>query len=159
LYERLETGPRASGFPWGVWTSSLIAVLSERELGVTYHPRAGCRLLHHIGLTSQKAAFVSDKLDDEEHQRKRKTWEKETWPSILKQARQLKAVILFGDEVSLAQWGSLFRPWAPRGKQPKVPTCGKRKGMKVFGVIEGKHGDFLSMACEGKCNGEASTHF
>ena len=76
------------------------------------------------------AALVSDKRDDEEHERKRKRWEKETWPSILKRARQLKAVILFGDEVSFAQGGSLFRTWTPRGKQPKVPTCGKRKGME-----------------------------
>ena len=159
LYERIETGPLAYGFPCGVWTSSMIAVMIEREFGVTYHPRSVCRLLHQIGITYQQAAFVSDKLDDEEHQRKRKTWEQETWPSILKRARQLKAVILFGDEVSVAQWGSLFRTWAPRGKQPKVPTCGKRKGMKVFGVIEVKHGDFLSMECEGKFNGEAYTHF
>ena len=68
-------------------------------------------------------------------------------------------MILFGDEVSFAQWGSLFRTWAPRGKQPKVPTCGKRKGMKVFGVIEVEHGDFLYMECEGKFNGEAYTRF
>ena len=31
--------------------------------------------------------------------------------------------------------------------------------MKVFGVIEVEHGDFLSMECDGTCNGEASTHF
>ena len=91
-----------------------------------------------MGLTYQKAAFVSDKRDEEEHERKCHRWELETWPSILKRARKLKAVILFGDEVSFAQWGSLFRTWAPRGKQPKVPTCGKRKGMKVwlFAMIE-----------------------
>ncbi len=94
-------------------------LLIEREFGVTYNPRYVCRLLHQIGITYQKAAFVSDTLDDEEHQKKRETWEKKTWPSILKRARQLKAVILFGDEVSFAQWGSLCRTWGPRGKQPK----------------------------------------
>jgi hypothetical protein len=123
----------------------MIAVMIEREFGVTYHSRSVCRLLHQIGMTYQKAAFVSDKLDDEEHEQKRKTWDQKIWPAILKRARQLKGVILFGDEVSFAQWGSLFRTWAPRGKQPKVPTCGKRKGMKVFGVIEVEHGDFLYM--------------
>jgi len=159
VYELIETGPLAYGFTCGVWTSSMIAVLIERECGVTYHPRSVCRLLHHMGITYQKAAFVSDKLDDEEHQRKRQRWEHETWPSILKRARQVKAVILFGDEVSFAQWGSLCRTWAPRGKQPKVPTCGKRKGMKVFGVLEVEHGDFLYMECEGKFTGEAYVRF
>jgi transposase len=159
LYRLIEKGPLACGFTCGVWTSSMIAVMIEREFGVTYNPRYVCRLLHQIGITYQKAAFASDKLDDDEHQQKRKKWEKETWPSILKRARKLKAVILFGDEVSFAQWGSLCRTWAPRAKQPKVATCGKRKGMKVFGVIEVEHGDFLYMECEGKFNGEAYTRF
>ena len=159
LCELIEKGPLEAGFTCGVWTSSMIAVLIERDFGVTYHPRSVCRLLHQLGFTYQKAAFVSDKRDDDEHERKRRKWETETWPSILKQARELKAVILFGDEVSFAQWGSLFRTWALRGKQPKVPTCGKRKGLKVFGVIEVEHGDFLYQECEGKFDGAAYTRF
>lgn len=159
VYELIEAGPLASGFSCGVWTSSMIAVLIERECGVTYHPRSVCRLLHHMGITYQKAAFVSDKADDEAYQATRKHWDQVRWPSILKRARQGQAVILFGDEVSFAQWGSLCRTWSPRGKQPKVPTCGKRKGMKVFGVIEVEHGDFLYLECEGKFTGEAYVRF
>ncbi len=54
----------------------MIAVMIERELRMTSHPRSVCRLLHHIGITEQKAAFVSDTRDDEEHERKRKRWER-----------------------------------------------------------------------------------
>ncbi len=143
LYELIAKGPLEAGLTSGVWTSSMIAVLIEREFGVTYNPRYVCRLLHQIGLTYQKAAFVSAKADDEEYQAKRKPWDRVRWPSILKRARQMEAVILFGDEVSFAQWGSLCRTWGPRGQQPQGPTSGKRKGMKVFGVIEVEHGDFL----------------
>ena len=139
LYELIEKGPLEAGFTSGVWTSSMIAVLIEREFGVTYNPRYVCRLLHQLGITYQKAAFVSAKVDDEEHQAKRKHWDQVRWPSILKRARQLGAVILFGDEVSFAQWGSLCRTWGPRGKQPQVPTSGKRKGMKVFGAVSYTH--------------------
>lgn len=159
LYELIEKGPRAAGFTSGVWTSSMIAVMIEREFGVTYNPRYVCRLLHTIGITYQKATFVSAKADDEQHQAARKHWDQQRWPSILKRARQLGAVILFGDEVSFAQWGSLCRTWSPRGKQPQVPTSGKRKGMKVFGVIEVEHGDFLYMECEGKFHGESYKRF
>ncbi len=159
LYEVIDKGPLEAGFTCGVWTSSMIAVLIEREFGVTYNPRYLCRLLHQIGITYQQAAFVSAKVDDDEHQGKRQEWDRKTWPSILKRARQLGAVILFGDEVSFAQWGSLFRTWAPRGKQPLVRTSGKRKGMKVFGVIEVEHGDFLYMECEGRFNGESYVKF
>jgi len=159
LYELIEKGPLEADFTCGVWTSSMIAVLIEREFGVTYHPRYVCRLLHQIGITYQQAAFVSAKLDDEEHQKKRQQWDKETWPTILKAARKVGGVILFGDEVSFAQWGSLCRTWAPRGKQPRVPTSGKRKGMKVFGVVEVEHGDFLYQECEGKFDGPAYVRF
>ena len=152
LYTIIEKGPIDYGFECGVWTSSMIVVVIESEFHVTYNPRYVCTLLHKMGITYQKAAFVSDKLDEEEYQKKRQKWEEETWPAILKQSRDLGAVILFGDEVSFAQWGSLFRTWAPKGKPPKVPTCGKRKGLKMFGVIEVRHGDFIYMECEDKFN-------
>ena len=45
-------------------------------------------------------------------------------------------MLLFGDEASFAQWGSLAYTWAPRGQQPLVKTGGKRKGYKVFGLID-----------------------
>ena len=45
-------------------------------------------------------------------------------------------MILFGDEASFAQWGSLSYTWAPKGQQPTVKTSGKRKGYKVFGLID-----------------------
>lgn len=159
LYDLIETGPLEAGFTCGVWTSSMIAVLIEREFGVTYHPRYVCQLLHKIGITYQQAAFVSAKWDDEEHQRKRRQWDQKTWPSILKRARTFGGVILFGDEVSFAQWGSLCRTWAPKAKPLKVPTSGKRRGMKVFGVIEVEHGQFLYRECEEKFNGQSYVDF
>ena len=60
-------------------------------------------MLKQIGLSYQKAAFVSDHLDEEN----RKYWVEVTWPAILKQAQENNAVILFSDEVYFAQWGLL----------------------------------------------------
>ena len=51
--------------------------------------------------------------------------------------------MLFGDEASFAQWGSLAYTWAPRGQQPTVPTCGRRKALKVFGLIDYFTGRFF----------------
>jgi transposase len=152
LYAIIAKSPLDYGFECGVWLSSMIVVVIEREFQVTYNPRYVCSLMHQIGITYQRATFISDKLDDEEHQKKRQTWEDERWPAILKQARELGAVILFGDEVSFAQWGSLSRTWGPKGKQTKVPTSGKRKGLKIFGVIEVYQGDFIYKECEGRFN-------
>jgi transposase len=159
LHEIVEKGPEKYGFDCGVWNSAMILVVIEKEFKVTFNPRYLCTLLKSIGLKYQKAKFVSDRLEDEEHQKKRREWENETWPSTLKRAKELNAVIFFGDEVSFAQWGSLARTWAPKGKQPEVKTCGKRKGLKIFGAIEFNDGDFEYMECDGKFNGESYIKF
>ena len=86
---------------------------------------------------------VTDRMEDPEHRKSRRRWQCVTWPKIRQEAQRLNGVILFGDEVSFAQWGSLARTWGPRGRQPKIKTSGKRKGMKIFGVIEFHNGDFI----------------
>src|SRR3990172_6875264 len=63
------------------------------------------------------------------------------------------------EESKIAQWGSLSWTWDPKGKQPKVKTCGKRKGLKMFGVIEFSKGDFHYKECDGKFNGESYKRF
>ena len=152
LYKVIENGPEAYGFDSGIWTTAMIVEVVKQKYGVIYSPIYMAKLLKSLGLSYQRAKFQSDKLDNEEHQRKRQEWDTTTWPDILRQAETLGAVILFGDEVSFAQWGSLSRTWAPKGKQPVVKTKGKRKGMKVFGAIEFHVGEFEYMECEGKFN-------
>ncbi len=118
IYDLVVDGPEKYGFDCGVWNSPMIAEVIFREFNVTYNPRYLCRLLKKIGLSFQKAAFEAERTDD--NKKKRKEWGDKTWPEILKKAKEISAVILFGDEVSFAQWGSLSRTWAPIGKQPKT---------------------------------------
>src|SRR5215510_14977114 len=88
-------------------------------------------LKDHLGFSFQKARLVSDPLDAA----RRHAWLQEEWPTILRAARRRNGLILFEDEASFAQWGSLSYTWARRGQQPEVKTSGKRKGYKVFGAI------------------------
>jgi transposase len=152
-------GPEACGYDRGIWNSAMIVIEIEKRFGVTYSPRYVCSLLKGIGLSYQKAKFIPGKTEDEEWQRKRQEWEEKTWPEILALAKAKGAVILFGDEVSFAQWGSLGRTWAPKGKQPTIKTSGKRKGLKIFGVIEFVSGNFIHQECEGKFNGQSYIEF
>src|SRR5262245_5792890 len=119
--------------------------LIQRQFGVEYHPHYSCTLLHHLGFSYQKARFVSDHLDEA----KRLEWCQQTWPTVLRRARQRKALLLFGDEAIFAQWGSLSYPWAPQGHQPAVPTSGIRKAYKVFGLIDDFSGRFFFKAHTG----------
>lgn len=128
----ITAGPEAAGYTTGCWHSALVQALILREFGVLYTVHYVSDLLRNLGFSYQKARFVSAHLNAE----KRQAWLTTTWPDIVRTARRTGALLLFGDEASFAQWGSLGYTWAKRGQQPLVKTGGKRKGYKVFGLID-----------------------
>ncbi|CAK0763420.1 transposase [Gammaproteobacteria bacterium] len=142
LYDLIVKGPEANGFSCGIWNSAMVNELIWRKFGVRYNLNYLPTLLKKIGLTYQKAKFVTDRKDEENHEASREKWINETFPAILAQAKKDNSVILFGDEVSFAMWGSLSRTWAPIGQQPTLKTKGIRKGLKMFGAIELQGGGF-----------------
>ena len=142
LYDLIKLGPLANGFTCGGWNTALINELIKTTFGVSYKERYLPRLLKKIGLSYQKAKFESDRLDDEDHQKKRQHWIDHQLPKIIQTAKDNGSVVLFGDEVSFALWGSLGRTWAPIGEQPVVKTTGARKGLKIFGAIDLMEGGF-----------------
>ena len=151
----IEAGPQAAGYPSGCWSATILHDLIYRHFGVAYHPHYICTLLHNLGFSYQKARFVSDHLDAA----KRLEWCHQRWPTVLRQARQRKALLLFGDEASFAQWGSLSYTWAPKGQQPEVPTSGIRKAYKVFGLIDYFSGCFFYKAQTGRFNSASYAAF
>jgi transposase len=155
LVELSEAGPLVVGCETACWNSVLIRVLIWREFGVLSNRHYVCTLLHNLGFSFQKARFVSDHLDTA----KRLAWLQDTWPAIFRAAKRCNGLILFEDEASCAQWGSLSSTWAKRGHQPEVPTSGKRKGYKVFGAIAYFSGRLFSQGIEGRFNSESYQAF
>jgi transposase len=155
LVELIEAGPLVVGFETACWNAVLIRVMIWREFGVLYNRHYVCTLLRNLSFSFQKARFVSDHLDAA----KRLAWLRDEWPRILRQAKRRKARILFEDEASFAQWGSLSYTWARRGQQPEVPTSGKRKGYKVFGAIEYFSGRLFYQGIEGRFTSESYQAF
>jgi transposase len=155
LVELLEAGPQVVGCETACWTSVLLRVLIWREFGVLYNRQYVCTLLHNLGFSFQKARFVSDHLDAA----KRLAWLQDKWPALVRAAKRCKGLILFEDEASFAQWGSLSYTWARRGRQPEVPTSGKRKGYKVFGAIDYVSGRLFFQGIEGRFNSESYQAF
>jgi transposase len=155
LAEWIKARPQDSGYTSGCWNTPMIQDLIQRQFGVEYHPHYLCTLLKNMGFSSQKARFVSDHLNEA----KRLEWRQTRWPKSLRQARQKKALLLFGDEASFAQWGSLSYTWAPKGQQPEVPTSGKRKAYKVFGLIDYFSGRFFYKAHAGRFNSASYAAF
>ena len=151
----IEEGPVKAGFRGACWRSPMIQQLIYDRFGVFYNVFYIAQLLKNLGFSFQKAAFVSDHLDEA----KRQAWRTTTWPHILRRAKERKALLLFGDEASFPQWGTLTYTWARRGQQPKVKTCGKRKGYKVFGLIEYFTGYFFYQGQDGRLNSVAYIAF
>ena len=155
LCRLIEAGPQAGGFSGACWRSPMIQQLIKDRFGVVYNVFYIAELLKNLGFSYQKAAFVSDHLDAVARHR----WQRRIWPEILRLARAKKALLLFGDEASFPQWGTLTYTWAPRGQQPVVKTSGKRKGWKVFGLIEYFTGRFFHQGLEGRFNSASYTAF
>jgi transposase len=151
----IDEGPVKAGFSGACWRSPMIQQLIYDRFGVFYNVFYIAQLLKNLGFSFQKAAFVSDHLDED----KRKAWRTTTWPQILRLAKARKALLLFGDEASFPQWGTLTYTWARRGQQPKVKTSGKRKGYKVFGLIDYFTGSFFYQGQEGRLNSAAYIAF
>ncbi len=151
LYDAVKAGPEAAGYAGGCWTTCLIQEWIYQQFGVLYSRYYVAELLHHLGISYQKARFVSDHLDEVARQQ----WVETVWPGIVAQAREHGLPIFFGDEVSFAQWGSLGYTWAPKGQQPQVKTSGIRKGYKVFGGIEFFSGQFWYQGIEERFNSDS----
>jgi len=155
LKEVLTAGPEAAGYPTGCWNAALVQHWIERAFGVLYSVNYLAELLRGLDFTYQKARFVSDHLDAE----RRREWRSVTWPAIVAEARRTGALLLFADEASFAQWGSLGYTWAPRGQQPLIPTTGKRKNYKVWGLIDYFSGRLFYAGSTGRLNAAAYCAF
>jgi transposase len=151
----IDKGPSEAGFLSNCWRSPMLQELIFDRYGVLYSVHYISQLLKNMGFTYQKARFVSDHLDEE----KRKKWLSETWPEILSLAEKKKAHILFGDEASFPQWGTLSYTWSRKGKQPTIKTCGIRKGYKVFGLIDYFTGRLFYKCLESRFNSGSYIQF
>ena len=151
----IDAGPGEAGFASGCWRSPMIQQLIHERFGVYYNVFYIAQLLKQLGFSYQKAAFISDHINEE----KRQEWCTTTWPHVLTLAKAKQALLLFGDEASFPQWGTLSYTWARRGHQPLLKTSGKRKGYKVFGLIDYFTGRFFYQGQEGRLNSEAYIAF
>ena len=98
-------GPEAHGFSSEIWNCAMIAELIVLKFSVSYNLNFLASLLKKLGLSYQKARFISDRQDEERYELARKVWLEKTLPALLKKAQEENAVVSFGDEVSFAMWG------------------------------------------------------
>ncbi len=155
LAKKIEIGPEKNNFSGSCWRSPMIQEFILSEFGVFYSVKYIAELLKNMGFSYQKAKFVAANQDEEA----RTQWLRETWPTLLKRAKKQASYVLFGDEASFPQWGTLSYTWARKGKQPIIKTSGNRRGYKVFGLIDAFTGRFFSKGHTGKFNADSYVDF
>ena len=125
----MEEGPVKAGFSGACWRSPMIQQLIYDRFGVLYNVFSIAQLLKNLGLSYQKAAFVSDHLDEA----KRHAWCTTTWPQLVRLAKERRALLLFGDEASFPQWGTLTYTWAGVASNPRSRRQASAKAIKSSG--------------------------
>ena len=155
LEKIITAGPAKAGFPGACRRSPMIQALIHERFGIFYAVNYISQLLKNMGFSYQKAKFVASRRDS----RKRREWLEKVWPEIMSVAERHNAMILFGDEASFPQWGTLSYTWARRGKQPVVKTSGVRKSHKVLGLTDYFSGRFFHKGWDGRLNSAAHAEF
>ena len=78
LSRSIQGHPQDVGYTSGGWNTPMIQELIWREFRVQYHPHYLATLLKNMGVSYQKARFVSDHLNEA----KRLEWRRTRWPQI-----------------------------------------------------------------------------
>ena len=76
----LVQGAEAHGFAGAVWTTERVAMLINKQFGVSYHPAHVSRLLQAIKYSVQQPIERATQRDEKAI----KTWKEERWPALKK---------------------------------------------------------------------------
>ena len=125
----LYAGCPEGRYACGCWTTCLIQEWIFQQFGVLYSRYYVAELLHNLGLSYQKACFVSDHLDEAARQQ----WMEKIWPGIVTRARERRLPIYFGDKVSFAQWDRWAIPGHPKDNSRMSRPAASAKATRNLG--------------------------
>ncbi len=141
--------PQQYGFDFGLWTRNLVRELVQRKFDVTLSLASIGAMLARLNLTPQKPLQRAYQRDPEAIER----WQRDTYPSIARQARQENADIFFWDESGFRADSVHGKTWAQRGETPVVERPGQRQSISAASAVNAK-GAFWFATYEGGLTGE-----
>ena len=127
----IEAGPEKAGLDTGVWTSTIAKSLVKARFGVSYSARQVRRILRRLRFSVQLPRHTPAKADPE----KQEEWIEKELSETKKKVQSDEGVLMYEDEASFQQSGSLTHTWCPRGKGCEVLSFPTRKSIKAFGAI------------------------
>jgi transposase len=131
LAQIVEAGPEKAGLDTGVWTATIVKSLVRAKFGVSYGLSQIRRILRKHRLSVQVPRRDPAKADPE----KQKEWTEKDLPKIKEEVRSDAGVLMYEDEASFEQSGTLTHTWCVIGKGCAVKSFPTRKRVKAFGAI------------------------
>ena len=141
--------PMQYGFDFGLWTRQIVRELVVMKFGITLSLASVGALLARLGLTAQKPLQRAYQRDPEAIER----WQRETYPSIVAQAKHDGAEINFWDESGFRADSVQGKTWAPTGQTPVVNVPGQRQSISAASAVSAK-GAFWFATYKGALNSE-----
>ena len=123
--------PDQLSLPGFLWTRALVAQLIWQQLRVRVGQDTVGRYLRSWGMSPQKPMRRAYEQSDEAV----RTWLRERYPQVVKQARKDRAEILWLDESGLRSDHTAGRSWAPKGRTPVTKGTGKRFSANMIAAI------------------------
>lgn len=119
------------GYDSPLWTTKRILAVLKDELDIEISRATLHRMLQGAGLSYQKP----ERRAFEQNPTARRHWLEKTWPELKTKAKNERAVILFGDEASIALNPLSGKTWSKVGKTPIIKTASKRGSIPVISAI------------------------
>lgn len=114
-----------------LWTRAAVCQLVRERYGVTITLRNMSEYLKRWGMTCQrptKRAYFQDNV-------KLNAFMHETYPAIVKKAKQEDAVIFWGDETGINNQSYHASGFAPKGQTPTIPSFSKVEKINMISAI------------------------
>lgn len=125
----LDHLPEVHGYPTSAWTAKLLRHHIFRFYRINISVQTAWRIIRRQGYTRQRPGRVPAGGDE----RARNAWRAAL--AIAEQNCPPDSLILFTDEAGFNIDPTVAARWAPRGRQPKLPTNGQKQHISVVGAI------------------------
>lgn len=126
--------PMQYGFDFGLWTRQIVGELIAQRFAVHLSLASIGALLARQGLTPQKPLQRAYQRDPEAIER----WQRETYPSIVRQAKRDKAEIYFWDESGFRADAVHGTTWGAKAQTPVVALPGQRQSISAASAVNSK---------------------
>lgn len=123
--------PRQLSFGVALWTRIMVQELIWKRFGVRLSVASVGRVLHQLGMSPQKPLYKAYQQNPELVER----WKSEDYPKIVKEAKEVDAIIYFADEAAIGTQYHAGTTWAPVGQTPTVAHTGAKKSAFVVSAV------------------------